>query len=112
MVAAIVALALALAGDSLLRTTLEGSRRCEQIVGRIGGWIDLEKVSTEDMLMLVAEVVGFRPDGAAADRVLQEARAPGGLHALRRMLAKAILEAQGEGREVRADDLIAAPGVS
>ena len=69
---------LALAGDDLLRTTLEGSRRCEQIVGRIGGWINLGEVSAEDVLTLVAEVVGFRPDGAGADQVLREARAPGG----------------------------------
>ena len=99
---------LALAGDDLLWTALKGSKRCEQIVGRIGGRINLEGTSDEDVLTLAAAVVGFRPDGAAADRVLREARAPGGLHALRRMMAKAILAARGEDRAVCVDDLAAA----
>lgn len=99
---------LALAGDDALWATLRGSKRCDQIVGRIGGRINLGEVSAEDVLTLVAAVVGFRPAGAAADRVLLEARRPGGLHALRRVLAKAVRAAWSEDREVRADDLAAA----
>ena len=99
---------LVLAGDDLLWTALKESRGCEQIVGRIGGRVHLKGASDEDVLALVAAVVGFRPEGATADRVLQEARKPGGLHALRRMMAKAILAAQGEGREIREADLAGA----
>lgn len=79
---------LALAGDDLLWATLQGSKRCDQIVGRIGGRINLGEVPAGDVLELAGAVTGFRPDGAAADRVLQEARKPGGLHVLRRMMTK------------------------
>ena len=100
---------LALAGDDQLWVSLAGSKRCDQIVGRIGGRIQLAAASAEDVIDLVAAVVGFRPAGAAADRVLEEARRPGGLHALRRVLAKAVLVARDEDRAIRNEDLAGPP---
>ena len=69
---------LALAGDDSLWAVLAGSRRCDQIVGRVGERIALGRASDEDVLALVAAGVGFRPEGAAAERVLKVARSPGG----------------------------------
>lgn len=99
---------LVLAGDDSLWAVLAGSRRCDQIVGRIGGRVALRRPSTEDALKLVTAVLGLRPEGAAAEGVLAAARSPGGLHALRRVMAKAILTARDEGREIRGGDLATA----
>lgn len=99
---------LALAGDDTLWTTLAGSRRCDQIVGRIGARLPLTAPDS-DVLELAERIVGFRPEGAAAKRVLATARSPGGLHALRRVFARAITLARADSQDaVRAADIEAA----
>ncbi len=100
---------LVLAGDDTLWTALAGSRRCDQIVGRIGGRLALKGPSEEDVLALVTSALGFRPEGLDAVRAHRAAQSPGGLHALRRVLAKAIRAARHEDRAVRPSDLAGVP---
>ena len=99
---------IALAGDDTLWTVLAGSRRCDQIVGRIAVRVSLKQPSDDDVLDLVSRIIGHRPEGAAATRVLGAARGPGGLHALRRLLARGLVAARAQGRDDLADADIAA----
>ena len=96
---------LALAGDDTLWTVLAGSRRCDQIVGRIAMRIPLGQASDDDVLELAQRIIGFRPEGAAAERVLGAARSPGGLHAVRRVFARAVTRARAAGRAMRGTDI-------
>ena len=105
---------LALAGDDALWLTLTTGRHCDQIVGRVGVRVALGAVTQGDALDLAGAVVGRALDGPDARRVLAAARAPGGLHALRRVLARAWVLAQAAGRtRIAGEDLAtAAEGVA
>ena len=97
---------LALIGDSSVRMTLA---RCPQIVGRIGGHIERRSPSEPDVEMLVAGILGRAPAKRELKAAVAAARGPGGLHALRRMLARAWMSARTDGREkVEAGDIEAA----
>ena len=102
---------LALAGDDTLWTLLAGSRRCDQIVGRIGLRAALRQPSDEDVLDLVMGIVGRRPEGAAGACVLGAARGLGGLHALRRLLARGVTVARSKGHDMDDADIEAAAAV-
>lgn len=89
---------LVLAGQRRLSSTLAGND-CEQIVGRIGLRVALSKTPDEDVLAIVAGVIGEPPEGRTAEVVVNVAKDPGGLHALRRFIARAFAVAKGEGRD-------------
>ena len=92
-------LGLALIGGDELWSALAGSARCDQIVGRIGIRLPLGAAVDADVLDLAASVLGRRPGAGEAKRLVAAARGAGGLHALRRLLARAWLLARAEGRE-------------
>ena len=96
---------LALAGDDTLWMTLAGSRRCDQIIGRIGVRVALKQPSDDDVLDLASRITGHRLEGTAAASVLGAARGPGGLHALRRLLARALTAARASDRGMRDADI-------
>ncbi len=87
---------LALIGDSSVRMTLA---RCPQIVGRIGGRIERRAPSDIDVEALLAGVLGRAPTKRDMKAAMGAARGPGGLHALRRTLARAWMIARTQGRE-------------
>ena len=100
---------LALAGHDTLWMTLAGSRRCDQIVGRIAVRLPLAAPADDDVLDLAERITGFRPEGAAAEAVLAAARSPGGLHAARRLFARGLMVARADGRAtLRPGDIAAA----
>ena len=98
---------LALVGGDELWSALASSARCDQIVGRIG--IRLPLGTAADAGRARSGRDGARaPAGGAASRkrLVAAARGAGGLHALRRLLARAWLLARGEGRDrIGAEDL-------
>jgi len=97
---------LALVGGDELWSALASSARCDQIVGRIGIRLPLGTAADADVLDLAATVLGRRPAGGESKRLVAAARGAGGLHALRRLLARAWLLARGEGRDrIGAEDL-------
>ena len=93
---------LALVGDGNLSRVLS-SRGCAQIVGRIGARVGLTGPSDADVLAIAVAVVGRAPGKRAADIALRAAREPGGLHAVRRLLARAFGVARGKGRDMISD---------
>ena len=100
---------LALAGDDSLWMTLAGSRRCDQIVGRIGVRVSLGRPPEADVLELVTNILGGPPGEAGSTLALEAAARPGGLHALRRLLARAFVTARFAGRDrITEEDLAAA----
>ena len=102
-------LGLALIGGDELWSALAGSARCDQIVGRIGIRLPLSAAADADVLDLAAAVLGRRPGHRETKLLVAAARGAGGLHALRRLLARAWLLARGDGREeISAEDLRAA----
>lgn len=100
---------LALAGDETLSALLVGARRCDQILGRIGVRLDLGRAADADALDLAGAILDRAPGQAERRLVLAAARGPGGLHALRRLLARAWVVARAAEREhITGDDLAAA----
>lgn len=103
---------LALAGDDELWHTLTKGQhrdRCKQIVGRIAVRVPLEAPVDEDVVQLASHVLGRAPTEAETDIVLKKAASAGGLHALRRMFARAWLVARTDGRTaISYEDLVEA----
>lgn len=94
---------LALIGDDSVRMTLA---RCPQIVGRIGFRVGIPLPSEEDVRDLVSGVLRRRANKREIKTALTVARGPGGMHALRRLLARAWLMARNEDREaIAVEDL-------
>ena len=94
---------LALIGDESIAMPLA---RCPQIVGRIGGQVHKRTPAEPDIELLVSAFLE-RPAKRGEVRMgLAAARGDGGLHALRRMLARAWMLARIEDRDtVSAADL-------
>ena len=90
---------LALMGGDDLWTALARTPRCAQIVGRIGVRLGLGAPADADVLDLAAAVLSRHPKPGDAKALLATANGPGGLHALRRLLARA---GDCEGRGARA----------
>ena len=86
---------LALVGDDSVRMTLA---RCPQVTGRIGMRVSLSGLAGDDVAAIAAGPLGRPPTGAELKVLAATARGPGGLHALRRLLARAWLLARAEGR--------------
>ena len=96
----------ALIGDDSIRVVLA---RCPQVVGRIGIRVDLRRVLTADAAAIAETALGRALGAAERKRVRACANGPGGLHAVRRLLARAALIARAEGRDSPgADDIHAA----
>lgn len=97
---------LALVGDDKIRMTLG---RCPQVTGRIGIRVALGVPHRDDVTALMAAVLDRTP-GKSETRAGNDAVAgPGGLHALRRLLARAFMLARAAGRdEITADDILSA----
>lgn len=101
---------LALIGDDSLTQTLN---RCPQIVGRVGGRLQKKKPSEADVATLVSGVIGRPASPREVKAAMTAATGPGGLHALRRTLARAWMSAQSAERpEVAAKDLELAAGIT
>ena len=98
---------LALVGGDELRTVLYASSRFDQIVGRIGIRLPLGIAAEADIVELAAGILGRRPNKSETNHLIAAARGAGGLHALRRLLARAWVAAHGSGRERIADDDLA-----
>ncbi len=100
---------LALVGGDDLWTALAKSRRCDQIVGRIGIRLALGGAPEADVLELARGVLGRAPAKGERKHLMAAARGAGGLHALRRVFARAWVLARAAGHEhIVADDLAAA----
>ena len=97
---------LAMIGGDDLWTTLASSRRCDQIVGRIGVRLPLGAPAQTDVLDLAAGIMGRRPSTGESKSLIAAARSAGGLHALRRLMARAWVSCQAAGRDrIEAGDL-------
>jgi len=96
---------LMLVGDDTLRMTLA---RCPQVQGRIGMAIDLKALADADIAAIAGASLGRAPGGRAMARLAAAARGPGGLHSLRRLLARAWMTARAGGRDTIGDDDIVA----
>lgn len=99
---------LALVGGDELWTALASSRRCDQIVGRIGLRLPLGVPAEADVLDLAESVLGRAPAGTEVKTILECSRRAGGLHALRRFLARAWMLSRVHKRAITAADLAAA----
>ena len=100
---------LALIGGDELWTALCAAPRCEQIVGRIGIRLPLGPSADADVLDLAAGVLGRRPSTKETRTLLAAALGADGLHAVRRLLARAWVTARASGHErIAAEDLAAA----
>ncbi len=94
---------LALIGDTTIAMPLA---RCPQILGRIGGRIERKTASEEDVEILLSSFLERPAKKREFDLALQAARRAGGLHALRRLLARGYMFARIEDRDlVTLDDL-------
>ena len=97
---------LALAGDDTIRMTLA---RCPQVTGRIGIRVGLGVPPGTDVTTLLTAMLGREPIKSETRAGTDAVAGPGGMHALRRLLARAFLLAHAEGREaIAADDILAA----
>ena len=97
---------LALIGDDSVRMTLA---RCPQVMGRTGMRVDLRSLGDGDVADIAAGPLGRRPRAAEMKVLSATARGPGGLHALRRLMARAWMLARAEGRDsIVGDDIAAA----
>lgn len=100
---------LAYIGEDDLWNALNKSARCDQIIGRIGVRLPLGRAADADVLDLARSVLGRSPTKGERKHLAAAAHAAGGLHALRRLFARAWLLARAAGREdIQADDLAAA----
>ncbi len=100
---------LALLGRDPLWKTVARSERCEPIVGRIGIRLPLAATAEADILDLARGVLSRAPTKAERDHLLGVARGDGGLHALRRLFARAwVLARAGGNRGISAGDIAAA----
>ena len=99
---------LALIGGDDLWNTLSKSGRCDQIVGRIGIRLPLVPASEADVLELGRNILGREPAKGEIERLRAAALGAGGLHALRRLLARAWVIARAGGRPISAKDIAAA----
>ena len=104
---------LALIGDDSIFMPLG---RAPQLIGRIGMKVNLRAQAESDVSEIAAGPLGRPPTAKEIKMLLATARGPGGLHALRRLLARAWMAAEGDGRStietaniaLAADDTIAA----
>lgn len=97
---------LALIGDDAVRMTLA---RCPQVMGRIGMRVDLRTLAEADLAAVASGPLGRRPAADEMKILTAAARGPGGLHALRRLMARAWMLARAEQRErIAVSDLAAA----
>ena len=87
---------LALIGDDSVRMTLA---RCPQVTGRIGMRVGLKGLADDDVTAISAGPLGRKPSASELKVLAAAARGPGGLHALRRLLARAWMLATADGRE-------------
>lgn len=100
---------LALVGGDDLWNTLNKSDRCDQIVGRIGIRLPLGKTAEADVLDLARSVLSRAPTKGERKHLLAAANGAGGLHALRRLFARAwVLARAGGHKHIQADDIGAA----
>ncbi len=100
---------LAMIGGDELWAALASSRRCDQIIGRIGIRLPLGLAAEADVLELARGVLGRAPAKAERKHLIAAARGAGGLHALRRLFARAWVLARAAGHErIAAGDLAAA----
>lgn len=97
---------LALIGDDRVRMTLS---RCPQVSGRIGMRVGLGQPDEGDVARLLSTVLERAPGAAERKAARTAVSAPGGLHALRRLLASAFMIARADGRgAIAAADITAA----
>ena len=97
---------LALVGDDTIRMTLS---RCPQVTGRIGMRVGLGQPNQDDVAALLSTVLERTPASAERKAARTAVSAPGGLHALRRLLASAFMIARADGRgAIAATDITAA----
>ena len=97
---------LALIGDNSIHLTLAW---CPQVVGRIGMRVDLKHQREEDVAAIAAGPLGRRPAKGELKALTGTARDAGGLHGLRRLLARAWMVAHADGRDrIEAADIAAA----
>ncbi len=95
---------LALVGDESITMTLA---RCPQIVGRIGMRVDLARIDAGDVAAIAAGPLGRAPTRTEMKALLDIARGPGGLHALRGVLGNAWALARHDEREAVAPEDVA-----
>ncbi len=97
---------LALVGDDTIRMTLS---RCPQVMGRTGMYVGLGQPNQADVATLLSTVLERTPASAERKAARTAVSAPGGLHALRRLLASAFMIARADGRgAIAATDITAA----
>jgi len=99
---------LALIGDDTILMTLA---RCPQVRGRIGMSVDLKTVTRDDVAAIAAGPLGRKATVREMKHLVAAAAGPGGLHSLRRLLARGWMTARGDQREaIREADIEAAAG--
>ena len=96
---------LALIGDESIEMPLA---RCPQVIGRIGMRVELRRLGETDVAAIVAGPLGRRPTKRELKPLLAIARGPGGLHALRGVLAAAYMIAVHDGLEAIGPEQLAA----
>ena len=96
---------LALIGDESIEMPLA---RCPQVIGRIGMRVELRTLEEADVAAIVAGPLGRRPNKRELKQLVAVARGPGGLHALRGVLAAAFMLARDEGMDAIAPEHLAA----
>ena len=96
---------LALIGDESIEMPLA---RCPQVIGRIGMRVEVRTLEEADVAAIVAGPLGRRPQKRELKPLLAVARGPGGLHALRGVLAAAFMIARDEGLDAITPEHLAA----
>ena len=97
---------LALVADKTIEIALA---RCAQVDGRIGIKLDLTMQAVADIEDIIAGAIGRKPSKAELKTLDEIGRGPGGLRALRRLLGRAWMVAQGDGHDdITASDIDAA----
>jgi len=89
-----------LLADDTIRMTLA---RCPQVTGRIGMTVALAAIPRDDVAAIAAGPLGRQPTARQMTHLIAAANGPGGLHALRRLLARAWMTARGSGRDTITD---------
>ena len=99
---------LALIGDDTILMTLA---RCPQVRGRIGMRVNLKTLGRDDIAAIAAGPLGRAPKAREMKHLTAAATGPGGLHELRRLMARAWMTARGAGRAaITEHDIEAAAG--